>query len=94
MVCLSDQTISKWDKKVSKNQMFRFQVFRWLLYSDVGYSKKIYQNIDSDSPVALTVASVFLTQGNVDGSNTFEQNIFTLEKIKTDLDLLSHVIKV
>ena len=53
-----------------------------------------YQNIDGDSPVALTVASVFLTQGNVDGSNTFEQNIFTLEKIKTDLDLLSHVIKV
>ena len=79
--------------------MFRFQMFSTQMVTVFRcWVFKIlflfYQNIDSDSPVALTVASVFLTQGNVDGSNTFEQNIFTLEKIKTDLDLLSHVIKV
>jgi hypothetical protein len=41
-----------------------------------------YQNVDGHSPVTLTITTVFLPERNMKNADTFEQDVFTLEKSK------------
>ena len=40
----------------------------------------IYQNVNGSSPIALTIASVFLSQRDMKNTDAFEQDVFTLER--------------